>query len=209
MPVGPDAVAHWDEVYAEADTSRSWFQRYPAMSLKMLDAAGVTAADSVVDVGGGASRLVDALLSRGFRDVTVVDISAAGMHYAQQRLGALAQSVQWLVSDLLTWEPMRRYGVWHDRAVFHFLTDQADQRQYIRVLDAATEPDAIAVLGLFAPEGPKRCSGLPVARYNAAALTDRLGVRWKLIGEDHEDHVTPAGRIQPFTWVALRKQSTA
>ena len=209
MPAGSDAAAHWDHAYADGEDANSWFQAYPAASLSMLDAAGISAGDSVIDVGGGASNFADALLGRGFRDVTVLDISSTGMRHAQQRLGARARHVHWVVTDLLAWRPPRRYRVWHDRAVFHFLTSQSAQSQYLDVLDAATEPASVAVFGLFAPDGPRRCSGLPVARYSVTTLTDRLGVGWQLIAEDREEHTTPAGRIQPFTWAALRKQPIA
>jgi hypothetical protein len=206
MSAESDTAAHWDDAYAAGEDASSWFQACPVASLTMLDAAGVSVGDSVIDVGGGAAHLVDALIGRGFRDVTVLDISSTGMRYAQQRLGPRAELVQWVVADLLTWQPPRRYRAWHDRAVFHFLTSQATQSQYLDVLDAGTEPDSVAVFGLFAPDGPPRCSGLPVARYSVAMLADRLGVHWKLICEDHEEHITPGGRTQPFTWAALRKQ---
>lgn len=209
MSAGPDAAVYWDGVYAEGADSRSWFQRHPAMSLKMLGAAGAGAGDSLIDVGGGASNLAGALVGRGFRDVTVLDVSATGMRYAQQRLGAQAQRVQWLVSNVLAWVPSRRYRVWHDRAVFHFLTTRAAQDQYLSVLDAATEPGSIAVFGLFALDGPERCSGLPVVRYSGPTLAGRLGTGWKLLRADREEHITPAGGTQPFTWAALRKQPAA
>jgi SAM-dependent methyltransferase len=208
MSAGSDGTAYWDGAYAEGEDAASWFQAYPTASLKMLDAAGVGADDSVIDVGAGAARFVDALISRGFRDVTVLDISSTGMGYAQRRLGRRAQRVQWVVADLLTWQPPRRYRAWHDRAVFHFLTSQARQSQYLDVLEAATEPDSVAVFGLFAPDGPEKCSGLPVARYSVSMLADRLGAGWQLVCEDREEHTTPKGRTQPFTWAALRKQPT-
>jgi hypothetical protein len=202
---GDSTASHWDDSYAAGETTRSWFQQYPDMSLQMLDAVGVPADASVVDVGGGASPLAGALLGRGFRDITVLDISAAGMAYAQRRLGDRAEHVQWLVADVRTWEPRRRYHVWHDRAVFHFLTAGEDRRQYLHTLDSATEPGAIAVFGCFAPDGPRQCSGLPVARYSSLDLSDQLGTQWTLIGHAREEHLTPASAIQPFTWTALRK----
>jgi hypothetical protein len=205
MPAHRDEVSHWDGAYAGGDASRSWFQASPLMSLKMLDAAGVTAGDSLIDVGGGASRLAGALLGRGFRDIAVLDISATGMRYAQDRLGAQAQQIQWLATDVLAWEPLRRFRVWHDRAVFHFLTSAPDQRRYVHVLNAATEPDAVAVFGCFAPDGPERCSGLPVTRYDTPALAGHLGQTWTLCAEDREEHITPGGVMQPFTWAAFRK----
>ena len=201
----PDLAARWDNAYAEGDATRSWFQAAPRMSLRMLDAAGVPPDASVVDVGGGASPLAGALLSRGFRDITVLDISEAGMAHARRRLGDQAGRVEWLAADVRTWQPWRSYRVWHDRAVFHFLTTPQDREQYLYALDSATEPGAIAVFGCFAPDGPRQCSGLPVARYSSLDLADHLGTQWTLISHAREEHVTPAGEIQPFCWTALRK----
>ena len=199
-------ASHWDDAYAAGETTRSWFQQHPGMSLRMFDAAGVQADASVIDVGGGASPLAGALLERGFGDVTVLDISAAGMACARQRLGARAEQVRWLVADVRTWVPERRYAVWHDRAVFHFLISAEDRVQYLGVLEHATEPDGVAVFGCFAPDGPQQCSGLPVARYSTQDLAGELGSRWTLIAQDREEHRTPAGATQPFTWAALVKR---
>jgi trans-aconitate methyltransferase len=177
------------------------------MSLRMLGSAGVSAADALIDVGGGASPLTGELLDRGFRDLTVLDISAAGMQHARDRLGPRADQVHWLTADILSWHPRRHYQAWHDRAVYHFLTTDEHRQQYLYTLDAATAPDAIAVFGCFAPDGPQHCSGLPVARYSPAQLARQAGGKWLLISQDREEHITPAGIIQPFTWVALRRQS--
>jgi trans-aconitate methyltransferase len=205
MATEPDLATRWDDVYAEGDATRSWFQAAPTMSLRMLDAAGVTAADSVIDVGGGASPLAGALLGRGFRDVTVLDVSASGMEYARQRLGPRAAQVHWLTADVRTWRPDRRFTAWHDRAVFHFLTAEPDRQAYLRALTGATAAGTAAVFGCFAPDGPQQCSGLPVARYDAGELADALGRDWTLIAQEREVHITPAGLTQPFTWVALRR----
>lgn len=199
--------SHWDDAYAAGEGTCNWFQQHPHMSLRMLDAARVPADASVVDVGGGASPLAGALLDRGFRDITVLDFAAAGVAYARRRLGEQAQGIQWLDADVRTWEPPRCYRVWHDRAVFHFLTTAEDRRQYLRTLDSATEPGAIAVFGCFAPDGPLKCSGLPVARYSSLDLADHLGTQWTLISHAREEHVTPADAIQPFCWTALRKRA--
>jgi hypothetical protein len=167
----------------------------------------VSGADfSVIDVGGGASPLAGALLERGFRDTTVLDISAAGLDGARRRLGARAGQVYWLVADVLSWRPGRRFRVWHDRAVFHFLTSAQDRVHYQGVLEDATQPGAVAVFGCFAPDGPRSCSGLPVARYSAVDLAGELGSSWTLIHQDREEHRTPAGMLQPFTWAALCRQ---
>jgi trans-aconitate methyltransferase len=206
MKMTGQPAAHWDAAYAHGDDTRSWFEGHPGMSLRMLDAAGVSAADAVIDVGGGASPLAGALLDRGFGDLTVLDISAAGMQYARDRLGARAGQVRWLAADVLSWRPWRHYRAWHDRAVFHFLTAAEDRRQYLRVLDAATVPGAVSVFGCFAPDGPHHCSGLPVARYSPAQLARQIGAKWLLISQDREEHITPAGTTQPFTWITLRRQ---
>lgn len=163
------------------------------MSLRMLDLAGVTAGDALIDVGGGASRLAGALLDRGFRDVTVLDFSATGMRHARNRLGEAADQVQWLAANVLRWHPARQYRVWHDWAVFHFLTTAGERHNYLATLDAATSPGTVAVFGCFAPEGPQHCSGLPVARYSPIQLDRQLGGK-REIGDNAEAHFTPAGR---------------
>jgi SAM-dependent methyltransferase len=203
----PDAAAHWDDAYAAGAATRSWYQHHPAMSLKMLDAAGVSPDDSVIDIGGGAAPLAGALLSRGFRDLTVLDISATGMQCARRRLGPQAQQVKWLIADILTWQPLRRYQAWHDRAVFHFLTTDAARRRYLQALHDATAAGAITVFGSFAPDGPQQCSGLPVARYSPHELAGQLGSDWTLTAQDREEHVTPAGTTQLFTWAAFQRKS--
>jgi hypothetical protein len=203
----PGAASRWDGAYAQGEATRSWFEQEPAMSLRMLSSAGVPATDAVIDVGGGASPLAQALLDRGFGDVTVLDVSETGMRYARRRLGPRAGQVRWLTADVLTWQPGRRYRAWHDRAVFHFLTTARQRRDYLRALGAATGPGAVAVFGCFAPDGPEQCSGLPVARYTPAQLAGELGGQWRLVSQDRQEHVTPAGLIQPFTWAALRKQA--
>ena len=202
---GTGDAAHWDDLYALGHETRSWHQQEAVMSLRMLDAAGVTAADSLLDVGGGASVLARDLLDRGFGDVTVLDISPAALGYARERLGPRAGAVHWLTQDLLSWRPARTWRVWHDRAVFHFLTAPADRDRYRRALADATRPGALAVLGCFAPDGPESCSGLPVARYSAVGLAAAFD-GWTLISADREEHRTPDGVVQPFTWAALRRE---
>ena len=201
------AAAHWDAAYAQGDDTHSWFEKHPDMSLRMLGSAGISAADALIDVGGGASLLARALLDRGFGDLTVLDISAAGMQHARACLGPRADQVHWLTADVLSWHPRRRYQAWHDRAVYHFMTAGEYRQQYLHTLDAATAPGAIAVFGCFAPDGPQQCSGLPVARYSPAQLARQAGTKWLLISQDREEHITPTGTIQPFTWIALRRQS--
>jgi trans-aconitate methyltransferase len=202
-----EAAANWDAAYAQDDGTRSWFEKHPDTSLRMLDSAGVLAADALIDVGAGVSPLTGALLDRGFRDLTVLDISAAAMQHARDRLGPRADQVNWLTADVLSWRPQRHYQAWHDRAAYHFLTIDKHRQQYRHTLDTATAPGAVAVFGCFAPDGPQHCSGLPVARYSPAQLARQIGTKWLLISQDREEHTTPAGTTQPFTWIALRRQS--
>ena len=196
---------HWDRAYGRGSATPSWFQAQPLPSLRMLDAAGVCPADSLIDVGGGASTLVDALLQRGHSDLTVLDISSHGLHIAQRRLRDDARRVRWLVADLLTWRPHRSWQVWHDRAVLHFFTSDAARQRYVRALDTATTTGSLAILATFAPDGPQRCSGLPVARYDTAQLAALLGSHWRLLTHTREEHTTPAGVTQPFIWTAFRR----
>ena len=197
--------AHWDDAYAHGEATRSWFQADPVMSLRMIDAAGVSADASVVDIGGGTSRLVDSLLARGHRDLTVLDISESALHVAQERLGRDAARVTWIHADIRDWSPGRSYDVWHDRAVMHFLASAADQRRYRRALDAASRPGSVAVFGCFASDGPTHCSGLPVVRRDPPDLVEFLGAQWSLVAQDRELHTTPGGAAQPFTWAAFAR----
>jgi hypothetical protein len=206
IPFGQIAE-HWDSVYAQGEQTRSWFEQHPAASLRMLDASAVTPQDSVIDIGGGASLLCDSLLERGHEDLTVLDVSAAALRITQRRLGP-TEHVQWIVADLLTWNPPRTYAAWHDRAVFHFLTTERDKARYLTTLSTATGPGSVAIFGCFAPDGPQSCSGLPVARYGTADLVMKLGDDWTLVATEREEHHTPAGGIQPFTWAAFRRKQS-
>lgn len=198
-------ASHWDAAYAQGDTTRSWYQPQAAASLRLLDQSGVRLQDAVVDVGGGASVLVDDLVRRGHRDLTVVDLSDEALRIARTRLGAAASGVTWVTADVRTWRPTRTYAVWHDRAVFHFLTSAADRAAYCRALRAATSVGSLVLVATFALSGPEQCSGLPVARYDAAGLLAELGSGLELVADLTATHVTPWGTGQDFTWVAARR----
>ena len=200
-------AAFWDERYAAGPTTVSWYQDRPATDLELLDSAGAGPQDSLVDVGGGAGTLVDALVAAGWADVTVLDVSGVALDVARNRVGPTS-GVHWVAGDLLTWVPDRRYRVWHDRAVYHFLVDEDDRARYRRVMVEAVEPGGLIVVGTFAAEGPAQCSGLPVARYDADGLVRDLGSAYggasEVVATRTQSHRTPAGVVQPFTWVALR-----
>ncbi|HEX6968474.1 MAG TPA: class I SAM-dependent methyltransferase [Micromonosporaceae bacterium] len=199
---------HWDAVYGRVDTTQvSWYQREPRISLDLIRASGVGALDPIVDVGGGASALVDRLLEAGHRDVTVLDVSARALAASRRRLDERADQVTWVIADLLDWQPERRYRLWHDRAVFHFLTSPDDQARYLSVVESALRSDGYLIIGTFAADGPQTCSGLPTARYTPDDLAERFpGFTMRL--HHREEHQTPGGAIQPFTWVLLSTDQT-
>lgn len=202
------AEEHWETVYrTHPVTEVSWYQRTPTVSLELIDLLDVEPGSPIVDVGGGTSTLADVLVERGFTDITVVDISQAALDLTRDRLGPAATSVQLLRRDVLGWEPEPRYGLWHDRAVFHFLVQEQDQARYLEVLSAALGPEGAVVLGTFGPQGPEQCSGLPVARHSVEDLVTRFGPGFELVGQRREDHVPPSGAVQAFTWVALRRRA--
>jgi cyclopropane fatty-acyl-phospholipid synthase-like methyltransferase len=205
MDSDADRAAHWQAAYQRAGSqSVSWFQDDPAMSRRLLAEAGLRADRSVVDVGGGASSLVDRLVDDGVTDVTVLDVADSALAEARDRLGERGRSVAWLAQDLLTWQPDRRFDIWHDRAVFHFLVSAADRDRYRHLIDAALAANGQVVIGAFAADGPEYCSGLPVARYDPASLAAEFP-GFRLAGSEREEHRTPDGRIQPFTWVRLTR----
>src|SRR5579872_1306661 len=159
---------HWERVYStKREREVSWFEENPAPSLDLIALAGARRQSAIIDIGGGASRLVDRLIVQGYEDLTVLDVSAAALAVAKARIGEKADRVHWLVADVTTWAPSRVYDLWHDRAAFHFLTDPADRAAYVARLRRALRPGGCAIIGGFAPDGPERCSGLPVARYDA------------------------------------------
>lgn len=197
--------AHWDAAYESKTASGvSWYQPHAGRSVELVTTLGLPLNTPVIDVGGGASTFVDSLVEMGYTDVSVLDLSATALVTAKERLGPDA-GVEWIHADLLTWTPPRTYGLWHDRAVFHFLTDQDQQQMYLDRLGSAVSRPGYAVLATFAPDGPARCSGLPVARYDIEELTHRLGsVGLQVVAGSREEHVTPSGVVQPFTWVVAR-----
>ncbi|WP_324262633.1 class I SAM-dependent methyltransferase [Altererythrobacter sp. H2] len=201
-----DREQHWDEVYRERPPERlSWHQDSPGPSLDALARFGAESGQSLIDIGGGISGLVDALLERGWRDITVLDISEAALQAAQTRLGDRAGAVHWEVADITLWVPSRSYDVWHDRAVFHFLTEPALRAAYVNALEHGLTRGGLLVMATFALDGPEKCSGLPVQRYDAETLGRELGPSLHLIDEWRDDHTTPWGDRQSFQWCVFRK----
>lgn len=196
-------ATHWDGVFRTKPADGvSWYQAEPATSLRLLRAYAPPPA-AVVDVGAGAGTLPDRLLAGGWTDVTLLDVSASALDLVRGRLG---DAVSYVVSDVAAWRPERTYGAWHDRAVFHFVTDPATRDAYAAVAAAAVAPGGVAVVATFATDGPESCSGLPVCRYDADALAAAFGDAFAPEHAEREEHVTPWGAVQPFTWVVLRRR---
>lgn len=197
---------HWENVHRSTSaTEVSWFQEVPELSLAMIRAAGIGPDTRVIDVGGGAARLVDHLLDRGFRDLTVLDISRSALECSRRRLGHRAGSVEWIEADITACPPRGRYDLWHDRAVFHFLTDPDQRGAYARALYACLAPKSHVVMATFAEDGPRRCSGLDVVLYSPQLLQSTLGPGLELVTSRHEQHRTPSGVGQRFVYCLLRR----
>ena len=199
---------HWEQVYStKPATAVSWFQEHAKQSLRLIAETGVPRSASIIDVGGGASTLVDDLLSDAYESITVLDISAAALKAAMVRLADSALRVRWLEGDITTLQlPDNAYDVWHDRAVFHFLTAPEQRRAYVQRVLAAVKPAGHVIVSTFAEDGPLQCSGLPVMRYSADALHSEFGNPFELIKHEKEQHRTPSGGIQQFIYCYCRKQ---
>ena len=198
--------SHWQTVYTtKGENEVSWFQDNPALSLELIDLVRPAHDAAIVDIGGGASRLVDSLLARGFERLTVLDISQAALDVARARLGDRASRVQWVAADVTKWRPAQTFDIWHDRAAFHFLVDAADRAAYVARLKQAVRPGGHAIIGTFAIDGPEKCSGLPVNRYDAARLSVELGTGFALVHARTHDHVTPWKSEQRFQFCVFRR----
>lgn len=193
---------HWDNVYTtKAAHEVSWFREHLETSLGLIQRAAPHPEASIIDVGGGASTLVDDLLARGYSDITVLDISSNAIAATQARLGADAERVCWIASDVNTVAfPQGAFDVWHDRAVFHFLTDAAEREAYVRQVARAVKPGGHVIVSTFGPEGPLKCSGLDVMRYDADSLHGEFGAHFRLLESSHEIHETPWGAKQQFLY---------
>jgi ubiquinone/menaquinone biosynthesis C-methylase UbiE len=201
-----DRKAHWEHVYATKQANTvSWYQTHAQLSLELIESVAPGRTSAIVDVGGGASVLVDDLLAAGYANLTVLDISGVALDQARLRLGAQSASVSWLDADVLSAAlPRAAFDVWHDRAVFHFLTDAGDRRRYVDQVKRALKPGGAVVIGTFAEDGPTKCSGLDVARYSAAQLYAELGREFIPVSSRRHEHLTPSGAMQAFTFCVGR-----
>ena len=206
-----DPKAHWEHLYrTKGPDQMSWFESEATLSLSLVQRVAPTRGESIIDVGAGAATLVDGLLSAGYNRITVLDLSAAALTQAQQRLGDRSRAVEWREADVLTAQlPAGAFDVWHDRAVFHFLTKPADRQAYVAQVRRSLRPGGFAIVATFATDGPARCSGLEVARYSPASLRAEFGVDFRLVESEQKVHLTPWGSPQAFTYCVCRYEPPA
>ncbi|MGH7582272.1 MAG: class I SAM-dependent methyltransferase [Gemmatimonadales bacterium] len=201
-----DARSHWNQIYrTRPPTELSWYQPHARVSLELIGRASPPPNGPIIDVGGGASTLIDDLVEAGYGDLTVLDTSATALALARTRLGDRAAAVQWIEADILdALLPKARFSVWHDRAAFHFLTDPADRARYVAQARTAMRPGGFAVVATFADDGPTRCSGLDVVRYSAGTLHTQFGAGFRLVESERDEHTTPGGTRQAFVYCLFR-----
>ena len=202
-----DRQEHWEKVYAQRTPPEvSWYQAHPSISYELIVLTGIGPSRKIIDVGGGASVLVDKLLDNGYKDVTVLDISSKAIDYAKERLGQRAEQVTWVISDITEFEPPRPYDLWHDRAVFHFLTDPNDRQNDVEAMKKALKPGGHAVISAFSLQGPPKCSGLHVERYNAEKMRRALGEGFEVVKSIAETHTTPSKIRQEFIYCYFKRR---
>ncbi len=203
-------VEHWEHVYQTKGPDQvSWFQAEASLSRQLIETVAPARSSSIIDIGAGASTLVDGLLEADYNSLTVLDLSSAALQLARERLGLRAAGVDWLAADVLDFAfPAQAFDVWHDRAVFHFLTVEADRRRYVRQVQHAVRPGGLVIVATFAEDGPMRCSGLEVARYSPTQLHAEFGAPFALLESHRESHTTPSGATQAFTYCVFRVGTT-
>ena len=201
-----NAREHWEKIYrTKPPDAVSWYRPHLETSLALIEQAAEGKTAAIIDVGGGESTLVDDFLARGYQDITVLDISPTALEVTRQRLGRAAERVHWLAGDITQIDlPPRRYDVWHDRAVFHFLTNEGDRTAYVQQVARAVKPGGHVIVSTFGPEGPVKCSGLDVVRYDAGSLHHQFGPHFRLVESRKESHQTPFGATQQFLYCYCR-----
>ena len=197
---------HWEQIYSsKAPNEVSWFQSTSRNSAELIEETGVKRVEQIIDVGGGASTLVDDLLDHGFKNISILDISSTALEHSKHRLGDRATLIEWLVYDIRTFRSTARFSVWHDRAVFHFLTDPLDRKAYMSVLNSALRPGGHVVIATFAIDGPQKCSGLEIVQYSTETLSREFGAEFELQKSRTETHQTPWNSEQKFIYCVFKK----
>jgi len=203
-----DRKQHWEGIYATKVTEKvSWFQEHAELSVRLIRNTGLNKDAAIIDVGGGASKLVDELVAKSYSDLTVLDLSSSALAVTKQRLGKNAEAIHWIVGDITcTALPSHRFDIWHDRAVFHFLSDPADRQSYVAQVTHSLRPGGHVLIATFGQDGPEKCSGLPVVRYTPETLHAELGDNFMLRGHEDEAHITPSGSVQQFVYCYFQKR---
>jgi len=205
-----DRKKHWETIYQTKELQDvSWFQPTPETSLSFLKQFNIPTTAKIIDIGGGDSFLVDNLLDLGYQDITVLDISAVALDKAKQRLGDRADKVKWIVADAATFRPTEKYDFWHDRAAFHFLTQEQEIESYLDTVQKSIQPTGVFIIGTFSEQGPKKCSGIEIKQYSETTMNDRLTKFFEKIRCITVDHKTPFDTIQNFIFCSFRKLQTA
>ena len=201
-----DRKDHWEHVYSNKKaTEVSWYQQRPDFSLELIKATGIDTNARIIDIGGGASTLVDFLLDAGYQNISVLDIAHSAIEQAKLRLGERADKVEWLESDITEFSPALTFDLWHDRAVFHFLKDESDRARYVSTLTNALEPGAHVIIATFGLDGPEKCSGLEVVRYSPETMAAVLGGGFQLVETSSEEHTTPRDTSQNFVYCRFKR----
>jgi 2-polyprenyl-3-methyl-5-hydroxy-6-metoxy-1,4-benzoquinol methylase len=201
-----DRKKHWENVYQTKELKEvSWYQPTPITSLDFIKEFNVPKTAKIIDIGGGDSFLVDSLLDLGYTDVTVLDISSAAIERAKQRLAEKAQNVKWIVADAAAFNPIEKYDFWHDRAAFHFLTDEQDISSYLKIAEQNINSSGVLVIGTFSEDGPKKCSGINIKQYSESSMTERLKALFEKINCIRVEHQTPFDTTQNFVFCSFRK----
>ena len=197
---------HWEDIFqANTDQQKSWYQSYPSTSIALIEDLHPDKNSAIIDVGGGDSRLVDGLLEKGYNNITVLDISSNAIENAKKRLGAIAKRVNWVVSDILNFEPAEQFDIWHDRAAFHFLIDDEEIKKYVEISERVIAPGGHLILGTFSEKGPQKCSGLEIKRYSQISMSTTFKKNFETIKCMDENHITPSKTRQNFTFCIFRK----
>lgn len=205
-----DRKKHWENIYQTKELKDvSWYQPTPTTSLDFLKQFNIPTTAKIIDIGGGDSFLVDHLLDLGYTDLTVLDISAASLNRAKQRLGDRSTKVKWIVADAATFKPTEQYDFWHDRAAFHFLTQEQEITNYINTIQKSIKPTGVLVIGTFSEQGPKKCSGIEIKQYSETTMTDQLKKFFEKVECITVDHQTPFNTIQNFIFCSFKKLATA
>lgn len=200
---------HWNTVYnTKSEEEVSWFQPYPKSSMEFIELFNLPLDARIIDVGGGDSRFVDALLEKGYRNIDILDISSAALEKTKKRLGDKASNINWIVSDITAFEPTKQYDFWHDRAAFHFLTTEEQINTYVSIAEDALKDGGYLVLGTFSENGPKKCSGLEIRQYSEASMSARFEVWFERIKCIKEGHTTPSHTVQDFLFCSFKKYAS-